>query len=91
MTRLEELKYKQKAALIVVCTLGLAGVAQFGGFGDIWKSNIFSNTSMDSGAVGFVLKIISLLFLSVLLAVPMFIISLFRLIYYSIEISKLTP
>ena len=91
MIVLEELKYKRKAALIVVCTLGLAGVTQFGGFGDIWKSNVFSDTSMDSGGVGFVLKIVSFLFLTVLLAVPMFIICLFKLIYYSIEISKLTP
>jgi len=91
MTRLDELIYKRKAALIVVCTLGLAGVTQFGGMGDIWKSNVFNGTSIDNGGIGFVLKIVSFLFLTVLLAVPLFIICLFQLIYYSIEISKLTP
>jgi len=91
MTRLDELKYKRKAALIVVCTLGLAGVIQFGGFGDIWKSNVFKGTSIDNGGMGIVLKIVSFLFLTVLLAAPLFIICLFQLIYYSIEISKLTP
>jgi len=91
MTRLDELIYKRKAAIIVVSTLGLAGVTQLGGFGNIWKSNVFNGTSIDKGGMGFVLKIISFLFLTVLLAIPLFIICLFQLIYYSIEISKLTP
>jgi hypothetical protein len=43
---------------------------------------------MDSGGLGFVLKIVSFLLLTILLAIPMFIISLFKLIYYSIKISN---
>jgi hypothetical protein len=91
MTRLEKLKHKRKAALIVVCTLGLAGLSQFGGLGGMWKSNVFRDTSVaqSNGGVAFILKIISFMFFTVLLAVPMFIISLFQLIYYQIKISKL--
>jgi hypothetical protein len=90
MTRLEEYKHKRKAALIVICTLGLAGLAPFGGFGGTWQSNVFRDTSVSqsNGGIAFILKIVSFLFLTVLLAVPMFIISLFKLIYYHIKIGK---
>ena len=88
MTRLEELKYKRKAALIVVCTLGLAGL-MYVGVGDTWRNNIFRGTSVDSGGVGFVLKIVSFLFLTVLLAIPLFVISLFQLIYFQMKIGKI--
>ena len=89
MTTLEELKHKRKAALIVFCTLGLAGVSQFGGAGGIWSSNLFRGTSFDSGGLGFIMKIISFLFLTVLLAIPLFIISLFQLIYFQIKINEI--
>jgi len=46
---------------------------------------------MDSGALGFVLKIFSFVFLGLLTAAIMFVIHLFKLIYYQIEISRLTP
>jgi hypothetical protein len=92
MTTLEELKYKRKGSLIVVFTLGLAGAFQIQGIGDIWKSNVFKDTSLSQNeGLGFVLKIVSFLFLTVLLAVPMFIIHLFKLVYYQIEILRLTP
>ena len=83
------LKYKQKrkAALIGVLTLGLAGLSVIG-IGETWRNNIFRGTSMDQGGVGFVLKIISFCLLSVLIAIPVFIISLIQLIYYSIKISS---
>ncbi len=80
-------KYRQKrnAALLGVLTLGLAGLSLMG-IGNIWKSNIFSGTSLDSGGVGFVLKGLSFMFVSALIAVPFFIISFIQLIYYSIKL-----
>ncbi len=67
-------RYRQKrnAALLGVLTLGLAGLSLMGA-GNIWKSNIFSGTSLDYGGTGFVLKILSFMFLSALIAVPFFI------------------
>ena len=44
---------------------------------------------MDNGGVGFVLKIISFCLVSVLIAIPVFVISLIQLVYYSIKISSL--
>ncbi len=79
-------RQKRKAALIGILTLGLAGLSLMG-VGEMWKSNIFAGTSLDQGGIGFVLKIISFLFLSVLLAVPFFIISIIQFIYYSIKLS----
>lgn len=78
-------RQKRKAALIGVLTLGLAGLSLIG-LGEMWKSNLFAGTSLDQGGMGFVFKIISFVFLSVLLAIPFFIISLFQLIYYSIKL-----
>jgi len=80
-------KQKRKAALIGVLTLGLAGLAVIG-VGEAWNSNIFAGTSLDQGGVGFVMKIISFLIVSVMLAIPFFIISLVRLIYYQIKLSS---
>ena len=77
---------KRKAALIGILTLGLAGLSLIGA-GEMWKSNIFAGTSMDQDGMGFVLKIISFLLLSVLLAVPFFVISLIQFVYYSIMLS----
>jgi hypothetical protein len=74
---------KRKGALIGVLTLGLAGLSLIG-VGETWRSNIFEGTSFARGGVGFVCKIISFCFLSALMAVPYFIISFFKLIYYSI-------
>jgi hypothetical protein len=85
MTLLEELEYKRKAALIVVCTLGLAATP----LGLNAKSNIFRGTSFDKGALGFVLGILSFLLLTIPFAIIMFILHLFKLVYYQIEISKL--
>lgn len=77
---------KRKAALIGVLTLGLAGLSLVG-VGETWRSNIFAETSFGEGPLGFVFKIISFCFLSVLMAVPCFIISFFKLIYYSIKLA----
>jgi hypothetical protein len=87
MTRLEELQMHRQAALIVVCTLGLAAVP----VALNWNSNIFAGTSLDNGGLGFVLKIVSFLFLTVLCAIPAFIIYLIKLIYCQIQINRLKP
>lgn len=86
----QKLIYRQKrnAALIGVFTLGLAGLSIMG-TGNTWNGNIFRGTSLDHGGLGFVLKIISFLFLTVLLAVPFFIISVIQAIYYSIKLSSM--
>lgn len=80
-------KQKRKATLIGVLTLGLAGLAIIG-VGETWRSNIFAGTSFDQGGMGFVMKIISFMIVSVIVAVPFFIISLIQLIYYSIKLSS---
>ena len=74
---------KRKAALIGVLTLGLAGLSLFG-VGNTWRSNIFEGTSFSRGAFELPFKLLSFCILSVITAVPFFIISLFKLIYYSI-------
>ena len=80
-------KQKRKAALIGVLTLGLAGLSIIG-IGETWRSNIFAGTSFDQGGIGFVMKIISFMLVSVIVAIPFFIISLIQLIYYSIKLSS---
>lgn len=79
-------RQKRKAALIGVLTLGLAGLSLIG-VGETWRSNIFAGTSFDQGGMGFVMKIISFLLLSVILAIPFFMISVIQLIYYSMKLS----
>ncbi|MDR1182632.1 MAG: hypothetical protein LBL13_11700 [Bacteroidales bacterium] len=90
MTRLEEYKHKRKGSLIVVCTLGLAAIFEKR-MRPAWMSNLFEGTSMNSGALGFVLKLFSYTVLGLFTAAIMFVIHLFKLIYYQIEISRLTP
>ncbi len=77
---------KRKKAIIGVVTLGLAGVAIVG-FGKIWDSNLFQGTSFDQSAMSPILKILSFCFVSVLIAVPFFVVSLIKLIYYSIMLA----
>ena len=83
MNRYEELKTKQKAAVIVVCTLGLAAVP----IALNWNSNIFAGTSFAQGSMSLVFKVLSFLLLTVLCAVPAFVIYLITLIITSIELS----
>jgi hypothetical protein len=90
MTVLDDLKEKRKGSLMVVCTLGLAAIFEKS-MRLAWMSNLFEGTSLDSGGLGFVLKIFSYFFLGLLTAAIMFVIHLFKLIYYQIEISRLTP
>lgn len=79
-------RQKRRAAIIGVCTLGLAGLA-LSGAGNTWRSNIFAGTSLAANAgVGFVLKCISFGVLTVLVAIPYFVYSVVALIYYSIRL-----
>ncbi|MBD5211449.1 MAG: hypothetical protein HDS77_09375 [Bacteroidales bacterium] len=82
-------KQKRKAAIIGVCTFGLAGLSLMG-VGNTWRSNIFAGTSFSANAgIGFVLKCFSFFLLTALIAIPYFIYSVFALIYYSIRLSNL--
>ena len=87
MTRYEELKSKQKAALIVVLTLGLAAVP----ITLNWNSNVFEGTSFDKGPLHILFKIISFIFLTALFAIPAFIIYFFALIITTAELSSIKP
>ena len=90
MPLLDDLKYKRKGSLIVVCTLGL-GAIFVSSMRPVWMTNLFEGTSFNNGALGFVLKLFSYIFLGLLTAAVMFVIHLFKLIYYTIEISRLSP
>lgn len=85
MTRYEELKSKQKAALIVVFTLGLAAVP----IALNWNSNIFEGTTFDQGPMHLACKVISFLLLTALCAIPAFFIYLIMLIVTSIQLANL--
>lgn len=85
MTRYEELESKQKAALIVVFTLGLAAVPIMLN----WKSNIFAVTSFDQGPLHLFFKILSFMILTTLFAIPAFVIYLITLIITTIELKKI--
>ena len=84
MTRYEELKSKQRAALIVVLTLGLAAVP----LSLNWNSNIFEGTSFDQGPMSLFFKILSFLMLTALVAIPALVIYLIVLIVTSIQLIK---
>lgn len=85
MTRYEELKEKQKAALIVVCTAGLAAVPLLLN----WRSNIFEGTSFDQGSMSLFFKVLSFLLLTAIMAIPMFVFHLVVLIVTTVELSIL--
>ncbi len=88
MTYLEELQEQRKNALIIVCTLGLTALFMER-FRPVWTTNIFEGTSFTQNeGVAFVFRILSFLFLSVLLAGVFWIINVFKLIYYSILIAR---
>jgi hypothetical protein len=81
-----ELKEKRKKALIAVCTLGLSAAP--------WSVLFSSSTDADKGmsfqetAGGFVFKIIWFVLWTLLTSVIMWVINIFKLIYYSIELSR---
>ena len=77
---------KRKGALIGVLTLGLSGLALVG-MGWIWRNNLFEGMSFAQGSMKGIFKILSFFIMSVIVAIPFFFISLFKLIYYSILLS----
>lgn len=87
MTFLEELKEKRKSSLIMVCTLGLAALFD-SKIRKVWMSNLFEGTSLDEGILGTFLKTLSYSTLAIIVASIIFVISVVRVIYYSIEISR---
>ncbi|NVO11912.1 MAG: hypothetical protein HXX16_18285 [Bacteroidales bacterium] len=88
MATIEKLKCKRDESLIVVCTLGFGAIFS-SSIRPVWMKNLFKGTSINKGVVGFVLKCLSYVFLALFTAAIMFVINLFKLIYYQIEISKL--
>ena len=88
MTHLEELREKRKSSLIVVFTLGLAALFMES-VRPLWMTNLFEGTSfMQNEGVAFVLKGLSFVTLGLLTAAVFFIVHFFKVIYYSIEISR---
>lgn len=73
---------------MIVCTLGLA-VLFMKSVRPIWMTNIFEGMSfMENEAIAFVLKAVSFLTLGLLTAAIAFIIHFFKVIHYTIEISR---
>lgn len=87
MATLGELKEKRQSSLMIVCTLGLASLFTQE-LRPIWMTNIFEGTSFGSGEMGWVFKILSYVFLGMLTAAVLFVVHFFKLIYYTIEISR---
>lgn len=82
-------KQKREAAIIGVCTFGLAGLSLMG-VRNTWRSNIFAGTSFSVNAgIGLILKCLSFCLLTALIAIPYFIYSVFALINYSIKLNNL--
>lgn len=88
MTYKDELREKRKSSLIVVFTLGLASLF-LENVRPVWMTNLFEGTSfMNNEGVAFVLKAFSFLTLGLLTAAIFFIIHFFKVIYYTIELSR---
>ena len=82
-------KQKRKAAIWGICTLGLVGLS-LTGVGNTWRGNIFEGTSMSRNAgMALVLKCLSFCVLTMLIAIPYFIYSVFAFIYYSIKLDNM--
>jgi hypothetical protein len=82
---LKELEEKRNFSLKAVFTLGISALPK-----SFWgvDTNIFKNTGLDNGMLGFFLKIFSFLLLTIPFMLIMFIVNFFKLIYYQIEISN---
>jgi hypothetical protein len=83
METLEQLKGKRKKALIAIFTLGISALPKA-----FWEvdTNIFKGTSLNNGALGFLLRIFSFLLLTTPFMAVMVVINIFKAIYYQIEI-----
>lgn len=82
MTPTEHLKSKQRAALIVVLTLGLAAVP----LALNAQTNLFEGCSFDHGGMHIICRIFSFFFLTALCAIPAFVIYLIILIVTTIKL-----
>jgi uncharacterized membrane protein YhdT len=83
---LEELEEKRNFSLRAVLTLGITAMPL-----EFWSldTNLIRGTSLDRGALGFMLRIFLFIILTVPFILVFFIINLIKLIYYQIEISRL--
>ena len=86
MASYSELKEKQKKAIIAVCTLGLSEAP--------WSVIFSSSENADKGmsfqgtAFGFIFRIIWFLAWTLLTTAIMWVINIFKLLYYSIALSS---
>jgi len=85
--KLKKLIEKRNFSLKAVLTFGISALPR-----EFWSvdTNIFRGTSLDRGIFGIFLRIIAFIALTFPFMIIMFVINLFKLIYYQIEISKLT-
>ena len=81
----EALMKKRNFSFNAVCSFGISALPK--GFWGV-DTNIFKGTGLDASPVGFILRIFSFLLLTVPFILIGFIINLFKLIYYEIEISR---
>ena len=83
---LEELEEKRNFSLKAVFTLGITAMPM-----EFWSldTNLIRGTSLDRGALGFMLRIFLFIILTVPFMLVFFIINLIKLIYYQIEISRM--
>ena len=87
MESFETLNQKKKKALIAVCTLGLSQAH--------WKEQFSSAKDADKGMsfqgsfFGLIFKALWFIFWTLLTSVIMWVVNIFKLIYYSIELSRL--
>ncbi|MGP1362658.1 MAG: hypothetical protein ACTTKZ_03120 [Bacteroides sp.] len=84
MTRYERLKEKQKAALIVVLTLGLIKVP----FLAVWRNSLFEGTSFEQ-TNKFLFNLLSFTLVSLLIAIPAFFFYLIVLIVVTIQLATI--
>ena len=84
MTRYERLKEKQKAALIVVLTLGLIKVP----FLTVWRNSLFEGTSFEQ-TNKFLFNLLSFTLVSLLIAIPAFFFYLIVLIVVTIQLATI--
>lgn len=87
MTYSEELREKRKSSLIVVFTLGLASLFMES-VRPIWMTNLFEGMSFAQGPLAGFFKVLSFVALGLITAAIFFVIHFFKVIYYTIELSR---
>lgn len=84
MNQYEQLKARQTAALIVVLTCGIAAVPLLFN----WRSNIFEGASFDQGPLHILCRVVSFIILTVMIAIPSFVIYFVVLIVTTVQLSN---